>query len=117
MIKEEKKICPLQHSLEILGGKWRLAIIYHLSTQSPKRFKELERAIKGITPSMLTSHLKELEKNGLVKREAFATVPPTVEYSLTKMGHSIIPLAGQIREWGIQHLKDIGKEDSIDTCG
>lgn len=110
----EKKLCPLQHTLELLGGKWKMAIIYQLSLASPKRFKELERSVKGITPTMLTTHLRELEKNGIVTRQAFATIPPTVEYSLTETGHSIIPLAAQLREWGIQHLKDLGQEDCIE---
>lgn len=106
----KKKLCPLLHALELLGGKWRLPILYHLSKNSPKRFKELERTIAGITPTMLTANLKELEKNGLIIRQAYATVPPTVEYSLTEMGYSIIPLAGQLRKWGLQHLKDLGIE-------
>lgn len=110
----EKKLCPLQYTLEVLGGKWKMAIIYQLSLSSPKRFKELERSIKGITPTMLTNHLKELERHGIVNRQAFATVPPTVEYSLTETGHSIIPLAGQLRDWGILHMKSLGREALID---
>lgn len=110
----EKKVCPLQHTLELLGGKWKMAIIYQLSLASPKRFKELERSVKGITPTMLTNHLKELEQNGIVTRQAFATIPPTVEYSLTETGHSIIPLAAQLREWGINHMKNLGQEEIID---
>lgn len=112
----EKKVSPLFHALELLGGKWRLPILYHLSKDSPKRFKELERTIVGITPTALTSNLKELEINGLITRTAYATVPPTVEYSLTEMGYSVIPLAGQLREWGIQHLKGLGKEVDIEKC-
>lgn len=110
----EKKLCPLLHTLELLGGKWKMAIIYQLSLASPKRFKELERSVKGITPTMLTTHLKELEKNGILTRQAFATVPPTVEYTLTEVGHSLIPLAFQLREWGIKHLKDLGQEEYIE---
>jgi DNA-binding HxlR family transcriptional regulator len=70
----------------------------------------------GITPTTLTANLKELEINGLVTRKAYATVPPTVEYSLTEMGHSVIPLAKQLREWGIMHLKGLGKEIDVEKC-
>ncbi|KOY84471.1 hypothetical protein AD998_20985 [bacterium 336/3] len=110
----EKKVCPLQHTLELLGGKWKMAIIYQLSLVSPKRFKELERSVIGITPTMLTTQLKDLEANGLITRKPYATVPPTVEYSLTEIGFSIIPLASQLREWGIKHMKDLGLEEAID---
>lgn len=110
----EKKICPLHHTLEMLGGKWKMSIIYQLSLSSPKRFKELERSIPGITPTMLTNHLKDLERNGMVARQAFATIPPTVEYSLTETGYSIIPLAGHLRDWGIAHMKQLGQEERID---
>lgn len=108
-----KKNSPLLHALELLGGKWRLPILYHLSKDSPKRFKELERTIEGITPTTLTANLKELEINGLVTRKAYATVPPTVEYSLTEVGYTVIPLAKQLREWGIQHLTSLGVEVDI----
>ncbi len=114
--KMKEKTCPLVHALELLGGKWRLPILYHLSSNSPKRFKELERTIVGITPTMLTSNLKELERNGLIKRQAYATVPPTVEYSLTEIGYSIIPLAGQIRDWGIRHLVDLNAQADTERC-
>lgn len=65
---------------------------------------------------MLTNNLKELERNGLIKRQAYATVPPKVEYSLTEIGYSIIPLAGQIRDWGISHLADMNSPVDMKRC-
>jgi DNA-binding HxlR family transcriptional regulator len=100
-----KIICPVQHALNILGGKWKLPILHALHKSSPKRFKELEREIIGITPTMLTTQLKNLEKDGIIKREAFATVPPTVEYSLTELGLTVKPLVYEIKKWGILHLR------------
>jgi DNA-binding HxlR family transcriptional regulator len=102
-----KKVCPVQHSLDILSGKWKLPILHALHKSSPKRFKELEREIEGITPTMLTTQLRDLEKNGLISREAFATVPPTVEYRTTELGQTLKPLIAEINKWGIQHLKQL----------
>lgn len=106
MMKNKSEIiCPVQHSLQILGGKWKLPILHALYKGSPKRFKELEREIEGITPTMLTTQLRDLEKEGIIKREAFATVPPTVEYSLTELGKTIQPLIYEIKKWGIHHMR------------
>jgi DNA-binding HxlR family transcriptional regulator len=104
---KSKIICPVQHSLAILNGKWKLIILHALHKASPKRFKELEREIEGITPTMLTTQLRDLEKNGLISREIFATVPPTVEYRTTELGKTLKPLIYEIKKWGVFHLKQI----------
>jgi DNA-binding HxlR family transcriptional regulator len=103
-------VCPVQHSLDILSGKWKLPILHALHKASPKRFKALEREIDGITPSMLTTQLRDLEKNGLISREIFATVPPTVEYRTTELGQTLKPLIQEIKKWGVFHMKQIGSE-------
>ncbi len=98
MMKNKLKIiCPVQHALDVLNGKWKLSILHALHKTSPMRFKELEREIAGITPTMLTTQLRDLEKNGLISREIFATVPPTVEYRTTELGLSLQPLIGEIK--------------------
>jgi DNA-binding HxlR family transcriptional regulator len=102
----EKK-CPVQYSLDILSGKWKLPILHALHKASPKRFKELEREIEGITPTMLTTQLRDLEKNGLISREVFATVPPTVEYRTTELGQTLKPLIYEIKKWGVFHSKQV----------
>lgn len=104
-MKKEKIICPIEHSVALLGGKWKLPIIHALVKRSPIRFKELEREISGVTPKMLTTQLRSLEKDGLVKREIFATVPPTVEYSLTEVGRSIKPMIDELENWGLYHQR------------
>ena len=112
----EKTIeCPVQLTLELLGGKWKLPIIHSLY-KSTKRFKELERDIEGVTPSMLTKQLKDLEANALVHREYFATIPPTVEYSLTEYGQTIVPLVLEIKKWGLQHQKRMKKQSAGKVC-
>ncbi len=115
-IKNNSKIvCPVQHSLNVLGGKWKLPILYALRKGSPKRFKELEREIEGITPTMLTTQLRNLEKEMIISREIFATVPPTVEYTLTELGETIKPLIYEIKKWGIQHLRQMESNQIEDT--
>ena len=111
MKNNSKIICPVQHSLNILGGKWKLPILHALHKGSPKRFKELEREIEGITPTMLTTQLRDLEKNKIINRQIFATVPPTVEYSLTELGQTIKPLIYEIKKWGIHHIRQTEEKE------
>lgn len=96
--------CELQEILNIIGGKWSMSIIYALVTEK-KRFKELERMIPGISTRMLVKELKNMEENGIVTREAFATVPPTVEYSLTIKGKKLEPIINELYKWGLEYVK------------
>ena len=86
----------------MIGGKWAMPIIFQLS-KGKMRFKEIERAIDGINTRMLVKELKNLEANGIVTREVFATVPPTVEYALTKKGEKLLPSIYSLHEWGREH--------------
>ncbi|MDP9076932.1 MAG: helix-turn-helix transcriptional regulator [Bacteroidota bacterium] len=101
--KRRKILCPVEYAVSLLSGKYKLRILHALIKESPKRFKVLEREITGISPTMLTSQLRELEADGLVGREIFATVPPTVEYSLTEFGKTTLPMMDAIKEWGLIH--------------
>lgn len=102
--------CPFRATLDLLEGKWKFSIIYSLFKRGTLRFKELEREVGGITPRMLIAALKELEASDIVHRKAYATVPPTVEYSLTECGRSLEPVIAAIRQWGEQHIeKQTGK--------
>ena len=100
------EIQPVSDALEIIGGKWKFPIIFSLC-HGKKRYKELEKDLKGVSPKALTNALKDLEINGLVKREVFATVPVTVEYSLTQYGKDLKPVLLSIQEWGKKHRKKI----------
>jgi DNA-binding HxlR family transcriptional regulator len=105
-IEERRKIiCPVEYAVSLLSGKFKIRILNALMTESPKRFKVLERQITGISPTMLTTQLRELEADGLVNRQIFATVPPTVEYSLTDFGRTTIPVLNEIKKWGLEHRK------------
>lgn len=88
----------MQSALQVLGGKWTFLIVYTL-LDGKKRFKELERAVTGINTRMLVKDLKSLEENKIVIREAFATIPPTVEYSLTEKGRQLEATMLALNSW------------------
>ncbi|MDF2927135.1 MAG: ArsR family transcriptional regulator [Paenibacillaceae bacterium] len=96
--------CPVESTLDIIGGKWKVVLLYHL-IDGEKRFNELRRVCPSITQRMLTLQLRELEQDGIVHREVYQQVPPKVEYSLTPLGRSLEPIIIQIREWGVAYRK------------
>ncbi|MCX6285477.1 MAG: helix-turn-helix domain-containing protein [Bacteroidetes bacterium] len=98
-LKINKNNCPIREVLDILGGKWAFSIVYSL-LDGKKRFKELERSIEGINTRMLVKELKSMEENKILIREAFATIPPTVEYSLTEKGKKLEPILAELYKWG-----------------
>lgn len=99
--------CPLTFALNLIGGKWRLPIIWALSKNGTMRYNELKRNIHGITNMMLTQSLKELELDGIINRKQFIEIPPRVEYTLTENGQSLIPALLALAHWG-DKMKKIG---------
>ncbi|MCF8409197.1 MAG: helix-turn-helix transcriptional regulator [Crocinitomicaceae bacterium] len=95
--------CSLKDVLDIIGGKWAMPIIYHLS-KGKMRFKELERNVEGINTRMLVKELKNMDANGIITREVFATVPPTVEYTLTVKGEKLLPSITSLYSWGQEFI-------------
>ena len=91
---------PVEFALQVLGGKWKPLIVYHLEQAGRLRFGELGRLMPGITQKMLTQQLRDLEGDGLVLRQVFAQVPPRVEYSLTELGLSAKPVLEQLCAFG-----------------
>ena len=100
--------CTLGDVLDIVGGKWAIPIIYILFS-GKKRFGELERTIPNINTRMLTKELKNLEENGILIRKPYATIPPTVEYSLTVKGQKLEPIIADLYKWG-QEFVDVRKK-------
>lgn len=94
--------CPVEASLELMGGKGKGMILYHLISGT-KRFNELRRHLVFITARMLTKQLRELEEAGLIHREVYPQVPPKVEYSLTAAGESLTPILLMLKSWGEEH--------------
>ena len=92
--------CPLTYTLNLIGGKWRLPIVWAIHKNKTMRYNELKRDIQGITNMMLTQSLRELEAYGIVKREQFLEIPPRVEYSLTDNGEELITALKALAHWG-----------------
>lgn len=99
--------CPIRNILSRIGDKWSMLVLYTLETDEAKRFKELQRNIPDISQKMLTATLKMLESDGLVKREAFAEVPPRVEYSLSDKGKTLLPHINALISWATDNMDDI----------
>lgn len=100
----------VQDALYVLNGKWKLPIIIALR-DGPRRFRELQRLVTGITAKVLSKELKELEMNEFAVRHVYATIPVTVEYELTEYSHSLDSVIQALREWGLQHrARIIGKD-------
>ena len=98
-------ICPVETTLDLIGGKYKALIIWHL-TDRKLRFSELRRLITSATPKMLTQQLRELEAQELVHREVYPVIPPKVEYSLTEKGKSVVPILQSICNWAGLFYKD-----------
>jgi DNA-binding HxlR family transcriptional regulator len=103
-----QKQCSLKEVLDVIGGKWAMPIIYNLS-KGKMRFKELERNVEGINTRMLVKELKNMEANGIITREVFATVPPTVEYTLTLKGEKLLPSIASLHAWGQEFAESENK--------
>lgn len=95
--------CPVEATLELIGGKWKGVMLYHL-LDGTQRFSELRRQMPSITQRMLTNQLRELEADGLVHREVFPVIPPHVEYSLTPLGKTLAPVIRELKKWGDTYL-------------
>ncbi|MBH8577324.1 helix-turn-helix transcriptional regulator [Nostocaceae cyanobacterium CENA369] len=96
----------LRQTLELVSDKWVTAIIYVLS-QGTKRYGELHREIGEVSQRMLTRTLRDLERDGLVRREVYSTNPPTVEYSLTSLGETLVEPLRLLCQWSIEHFQEV----------
>lgn len=96
-----ESMCRLQ---SVISGKWKILIIWYISFYKMQRFNELQRRLDGITHATLANQLKELENDGLISRKAYPEVPPRVEYTLTDLGESFVPLLKQMQAWSEENL-------------
>lgn len=107
--------CPVEACLEVIGGKWKSVILFHLIDQ-PKRFSDLRRLTPAVTQRMLTRQLRELETAQLINRSVSADATPLrVEYALSTAGRSLCPLLFAIRDWGLTYL-EIAQKDNNAPC-
>lgn len=102
-LESEAETCPIERTARLVGNKWTLLIIRDL-LDGCKRFSELQRSLAGISPRTLSERLSMLEEAGLVRRKAYAEIPPRVEYSLTEKGRALVPLIEAMREYGEKWL-------------
>lgn len=109
MATKKKFNCPVGASLDLIGGKYKALVLWHLMDRT-LRFSQLQKLIPHSTPKMLTQQLRELETDKLVKRKVYPVVPPKVEYSLTKLGRSLEPVLRSLFAWGSTYLEHAGKE-------
>ena len=99
----------METTLAVIGGKWKPLILWRLKS-GVRRFGELQRLIPGVTRKVLTQHLRELERDGIVLRKVYSQVPPKVEYSLSRYGNSLKPLLDELCEWGCRHENRVQQE-------
>jgi DNA-binding HxlR family transcriptional regulator len=97
--------CEKELTLSLFSGKWKIIIIYHLGTEGILRFSEIKRLLPKITHKVLTTQIRELEEDGIVHRKVFPEVPPRVEYSLTNLGESLMPIVLMMYDWGKKNIK------------
>lgn len=103
---DKKFICPLEFTLNIIGGKWKPLILWRLVNNKVMRYGEIKRSIKKVTHKVLSNQLKDLENDGIISRMEYPEIPPKVEYSLTEKGISLIPLLQDMVDWGNNNLYD-----------
>ena len=102
--------CTVEATMDIIGGKYKVIILWHLIKNGTLRFSEIQRLIPQATPKMLSSQLKELEANGIINKVLYPVVPPKTEYSLSELGEALIPVITSIREWGVMYFERAGVE-------
>ncbi|WP_339226198.1 winged helix-turn-helix transcriptional regulator [Oceanobacillus sp. FSL K6-2867] len=107
--------CEKELTLAIIGGKWKMLIMWHLGKEGTKRFGELKALIPGITQRMLVSQLRELEEDLIIHREVYPVVPPKVEYSLTRKGESLMPILESMYDWGKDYMENVLKIELTNT--
>lgn len=98
--KNKTYSCSFEITMDIIGGKWKPLIIWKLGTRGVLRFSELKKAIPNITQKMLTQQLRELEADGMIIRTVYPQVPPKVEYELSDIGVSLMPILRSMCDWG-----------------
>lgn len=104
--------CPVERTLGVIGGVWKVIIIRELLTGT-KRYSNLHRSLDGVTHKMLTQQLRELERDGVVHREVYRQVPPKVEYSLTSLGMGLAPLLEAMHGWGLELTDSLNRDERV----
>jgi len=105
--KENEYHCPVEAALVVIGGKWKALIIWQLKSGT-LRFTEIMERLPMVTPRMMTKQLRELEEDAVITRTIYPEVPPRVEYALTPLGSSVVPVLESLCAWGAEYLTSHG---------
>ena len=100
--------CPVTHCMNLIGGKWKILIIYAVNLNC-NRFSKMQKAMPAISKQMLVTQLRELEEDKILERIIYAEIPPRVEYRITEYGLSLMPVIGVLQEWGLKDLKKVAE--------
>ena len=101
--------CPVARALDVVGERWTILILRDLLLHGPRRFQDFEQSLAGLTPSVLSGRLKDLEARGIVMRRLYAEHPPRAEYLLTEKGQELGPVLAALRDWGSKHGLQAGR--------
>ncbi|MGK0467470.1 winged helix-turn-helix transcriptional regulator [Clostridium sp.] len=104
-ILKDKYNCSMELTMDLIGGKWKIRILWYLN-MGTKRYSELKKSIPDITPKMLTTQLREMERDNLIRRKVYPVVPPKVEYSITEYGKSLQNTLEEMCKWGNKYAID-----------
>ena len=104
--RDELPECPVATTVQLIGSKWKLLIIRNLLSR-PWRFNELLKSLEGISQKVLTESLRSMEEDGLITRTAYPEVPPRVEYALSDLGQSMLPIISAMEAWGIDYNESV----------
>lgn len=115
MTMEEEPLCPFKMAQALIAGKYKTEILLMLM-HGTLRYSELARRLPGVSPKVLTQQLREMEADGLLIRTIYPEMPPRVEYSLTQLGTSTMPIMDAMRDWGEEYLRAYGRESDCDSC-
>ena len=105
-MEQEVNITPFAYAMSLIGGKWKMHILFWLWKKEVLRYSELKRTVGKITHKMLSTQLKELEADGLIVRREYPQVPPKVEYSMSERGLTLMPVLQSLCVWGNEHIHD-----------
>ncbi|MET8650433.1 MULTISPECIES: winged helix-turn-helix transcriptional regulator [Nocardia] len=100
--------CGIDAAMDVIGGKWKVLILWELEANGVRRFGQLRRGLPGVSEKMLIQHLRELEADGIIAREIFAEIPPRVEYELTQLGSELNSALRPLGAWGRERIDRIG---------
>ena len=114
-VGNKEYLCQMELTLDLIGGKWKSLILWHLS-KGTLRFGEIKSSLPKVTQKMLTQQLRELEKDGFIIRKVYPEVPPKVEYSLSDLGRSLVPILQSLSDWANTYMDSLPLNFKFDTC-